>query len=155
MALRSSSLSQVNISEKTERERLVIAKEVVIKSLLPVVFETIKDEKREEVFDEWFGKLLSLITGAEKEEKKQSKEAALSQKKVVRIQPKVSENKATGKQIKKIWAVAHQLDYGKEDIEQIAGETCNVSHLSELDKWQASKVIDSLIAKLGVQEIYG
>lgn len=157
MALRSSSLSQVNISEKTERERNVIAKEVVVKTLLPVVFETVEEEEREEVFNKWFDKLFGLIRG--KEEVEELEEAADSQKKVVKIQSPRAKGpvaeKATERQMKKIWAVAHKLDYNKEDIERVAGSICNTSRLSELDKWQASKVIDGLLAELGVQEIYG
>jgi len=158
MALRSSSLSQVNISEKTERERNVIAKEVIVKSLLPVVFEEVEEEEREEVFDQWFGKLFGLICG-KGEIKEELEESADSQKKVVKIQsPRAKSTvteKATERQMKKIWAVAHKLDYGKEDIERVAGSVCNTSKLSELDKWQASKVIDGLLAELGVQEVYG
>ena len=56
-------VSQVNVSEKTERERLVIAKEVVIKALLPVVFDNVEEGQMDEVFDRWYGKLLNLITG--------------------------------------------------------------------------------------------
>jgi len=148
----------VNISEKTERERNVIAKEVVVKTLLPVVFEIVEEEEREGVFDQWFDKLFGLIKGRE-EVKEELEEAADSQKKVVKIQPPRAKGpvaeKATERQMKKIWAVAHKLDYNKEDIERIAGSVCNTSKLSELDKWQASKVIDGLLAELGVQEIYG
>ena len=158
MALRSSSLSQVNISEKTERERNVIAKEVIVKSLLPVVFEAVEEEEREEVFDQWFGKLFGLICG-KGEIEEESGESADSQREVVKIQSPRAKNtvseKATERQMKKIWAVAHKLDYGKEDIERVAGSICNTSKLSELDKWQASKVIDGLLAELGVQEVYG
>ena len=148
----------MNISEKTERERNVIAKEVVVKTLLPVVFEIVEEEEREGVFDQWFDKLFGLIKGRE-EVKEELEEAADSQKKVVKIQPPRAKGpvaeKATERQMKKIWAVAHKLDYNKEDIERIAGSVCNTSKLSELDKWQASKVIDGLLAELGVQEIYG
>ena len=158
MALRSSSLSQVNISEKTERERNVIAKEVIVKSLLPVVFEEVEEEEREEVFDQWFDKLFGLICGKGEIEEELEK-AADSQREVVKIQSPRAKNtvseKATERQMKKIWAVAHKLDYGKEDIERVAGSICNTSKLSELDKWQASKVIDGLLAELGVQEVYG
>ena len=58
-------VSQVNVSEKTERERLVIAKEVVIKALLPVVFDDVPEDEREQTFDDWYDKLLKLITGIE------------------------------------------------------------------------------------------
>ena len=57
-------INQLNISEKSERERLEIAKEVVIKTLVPVVFKDVEAEKREKVFDKWYQKLLALISGS-------------------------------------------------------------------------------------------
>jgi len=156
------SSSQLNVSVKTEGERLVIAKEVVIKSLLPVVFENVPEGEREEVFNEWYGKLLTLIKEENVEVKNASVETA--PKKPVPAPEEVkaearpvrsAEPKATEKQIKKIFALGHSLGFGKEELEEEAEKISGVSELSKLDKWQASKLIDSLDNILNIQEIYG
>jgi len=162
MALKESS-SQVNISEKTERERLVIAKEVVIKALLPVVFDDVPEDAREQTFDEWYDKLLNLVTG----EKPQPQPAKVvdTPKEVVDPPKKVAgqcvhpdspvENKATEKQIKKIFALGHNLNMGKEELEEEAFKVSGIDSLSQLSKSQASDLIDDLSAMEGIQEIYG
>ena len=156
--------SQVNVSEKTERERLVIAKEVVIKALLPVVFDDVPEDARESTFDDWYDKLLNLITGIEDdaqpvkvlsappvETPSTSKKA---QKAEVRPDSPV-ENKATDKQIKKIFALGHNLNLGKEELEEEAFKVSGIDSLSRLSKSQASDLIDDLSAMEGIQEVYG
>jgi hypothetical protein len=167
----------VNVSEKTDRERLVIAKEVVIKALLPVVFDDVPEDKREQTFDDWYGKLLNLITGIEDDaepvkvlnalpvetpgaSKKALKEegtgdtskAASPSKKNREDSP--LENKATDKQIKKIFAMGHTLNMGKEELEEEAFKVTGIDSLSELSKSQASDLIDDL-AQIGINDIYG
>ena len=124
----SNSLSQVNISEKTERERLVIAKEVVIKSLLPVVFEYVTPRQREAIFDKWYNKLLKLIL----DEKKAVAPVrpVAPQKNVVNM----PSDKLTQKQMKMIWALAHKLNISKEQLEAMTSHLYDASHLSSLDK---------------------
>jgi hypothetical protein len=155
--------SQVNISEKTERERLVIAKEVVIKSLLPVVFDNVEDDEMDEVFDRWYGKLLNLITG--EDGLVQSAKVIDSPKGIVDASKKIVkaevrpdspvENKATDKQIKKIFAMGHNLNMGKEELEEEAFKVSGIDSLSKLSKSQASDLIDDLSAMEGIQEVYG
>ena len=157
-------VSQVNVSEKTERERLVIAKEVVIKALLPVVFDDVPEDARESTFDDWYDKLLKLITGIEddaepvkvlnappKEIPGTSKKA---QKAEVRPDSPV-ENKATDKQIKKIFAMGHNLNLGKEELEEEAFKVSGIDSLSKLSKSQASDLIDDLSAKEDLVRLYG
>jgi len=161
-------------SGKSEGERLEIAKEVVIKALLPVVFEQVSEDEREQVFDEWFDKLLALIVddGTEMVEVVDTpKEVVPAQKKAVETQ-KVSEpskkemgaeplsmkhgEKATDeKQIKKIFALGHSLGFSKEELEEESEKVTGIPELSRLDKWQASNLIDSLSAMEGIQEVYG
>jgi hypothetical protein len=155
--------SQVNVSEKTERERLVIAKEVVIKALLPVVFDDVPEDEREQTFDRWYGKLLNLITGEEglvqpAKVVDTPKEVVDSSKKIVKAEVRPDspvENKATDKQIKKIFAIGHTLNMGKEELEEEAFKVSGIDSLSKLSKSQASDLIDDLSAMEGVQEIYG
>jgi len=157
-------VSQVNVSEKTERERLVIAKEVVIKALLPVVFDDVPEDARERTFDDWYGKLLNLITGIEDDAEPVKvlsappKETPGASKKdpgqCVRPDSPV-ENKATDKQIKKIFAMGHNLNMGKEELEEEAFKVSGIDKLSQLSKSQASDLIDDLSAMEGIQEIYG
>jgi len=164
-------------SGKSEGERLEIAKEVVIKALLPVVFEDVEEDEREQVFNEWFEKLLALIVddGTEMVEVVETpKEEVLGTQKKAPETPrqKVSEpskketgaeplsmrhsgEKATEKQIKKIFALGHNLNMGKEELEEEAEKVTGVPELSRLDKWQASNLIDSLSAMKGIQEVYG
>ena len=149
--------SSLNISEKTERERLVIAKEVVIKSLLPVVFGNVAEGKREATFDRWYNKLLGLIVN----EKKQvapvrpvapRKKAVAPQKNVVNM----PSDKLTQKQMKMIWALAHKLNISKEQLEAMTSHLYDASHLSSLDKQTASKFIDYLLEmKQDQQDLYG
>ena len=155
--------SQVNVSEKTERERLVIAKEVVIKALLPVVFDDVPEDEREQTFDRWYGKLLNLITGEEglvqpAKVVDAPKEVVDSSKKIVKAEVRSNspvENKATDKQIKKIFAMGHTLNMGKEELEEEAFKVSGIDSLSKLSKSQASDLIDDLSAMEGIQEIYG
>jgi len=154
-------VSQVNVSEKTERERLVIAKEVVIKTLLPVVFDDVPEDEREQTFDRWYGKLLNLITG----EKPQPAKVVDAPKGIVDASKKAPgqcvrpdspvENKATDKQIKKIFAMGHNLNMGKEELEEEAFKVSGIDSLSKLSKSQASDLIDDLSAMEGIQEVYG
>ena len=161
-------INQLNISEKSERERLVIAKEVVIKTLVPVVFESVEAEEREKVFDRWYQKLLALITGnsgagspyvsrdeledvvnglmqvlEEKEKKAEPRTKA---------QPKksASADSITEKQMRKIWAVGKNLGYAKEDLEKKAGKK-----LSQLTKREASRFIDTLSSEEDAVALYG
>ena len=162
MALKESS-SQMNGSVKTEGERLAIAKEVIIKALLPVVFSGIGRDEREQAFDRWYGKLLNLITG----EEGQAQPAKVVNTPKVVDTPKVKapqaevrpdspvENKATDKQIKKIFAMGHNLNMGKEELEEEAFKVSGIDSLSRLSKSQASDLIDDLSAMEGIQEIYG
>jgi hypothetical protein len=153
----------VNVSEKTDRERLVIAKEVVIKALLPVVFDDVSEDKREQTFDDWYGKLLNLITGIEDDAEPVKVLNALpvetpgaskkAQKAEVHSDSPV-ENKATDKQIKKIFAMGHTLNMGKEELEEEAFKVTGIDSLSELSKSQASDLIDDL-AQIGINDIYG
>jgi len=157
-------VSQVNVSEKTERERLVIAKEVVIKALLPVVFDDVPEDARERTFDDWYDKLLKLITGIEDDAEPVKvlsappKETPGASKKdpgqCVRPDSPV-ENKATDKQIKKIFAMGHNLNMGKEELEEEAFKVSGIDSLSQLSKSQASDLIDDLSAMEGIQEVYG
>ena len=155
--------SQVNISEKTERERLVIAKEVVIKALLPVVFENVPEDAREQTFDRWYGKLLNLITGEDGQVQPAKvidspKGIVDASKKIVKAEERTDspvENKATDKQIKKIFALGHNLNMGKEELEEEAFKVSGIDSLSHLSKSQASNLIDDLSAMEGIQEIYG
>jgi hypothetical protein len=161
----------VNVSEKTERERMVIAKEVVIKSLLPAVFQNVEKEKREEVFDRWYQKLLALVSGkdeggspyATREELEgvaQEIMRKVSGKKKTEPQGKVqplnkgqkvsSAYSITEKQMKKIWAVAHNLGLEKEELEEKAGK-----RLSELTKKEASRLIDKLLLEEDAAVLYG
>jgi len=154
----------VNVSEKTDRERLVIAKEVVIKALLPVVFDDVPEIARERTFDDWYGKLLKLITGIEDDAQpvkvlnappvETSSTSKKAQKAVVRPDSPV-ENKATDKQIKKIFAMGHTLNMGKEELEEEAFKVSGIDSLSRLSKSQASDLIDDLSAMEGIQEVYG
>ncbi len=162
MALKESS-SQTNGSVKTEGERLAIAKEVIIKALLPVVFDNVEEGQMDEVFDRWYGKLLNLITG----EDGQSQPAKVIDAPKVVDTPKVKapqaevrsdspvENKATDKQIKKIFAMGHNLNMGKEELEEEAFKVSGIDSLSHLSKSQASDLIDDLSAMEGIQEVYG
>ena len=166
----------ITTSGRTEGERLEIAKEVVIKALLPVVFEDVPEDEREQVFDEWFDKLLALIVddGTEMIEVVDTpKEVVPAQKKAAETsKQKVSEpskkemgaeplsmkhsgEKATEKQIKKIFALGHSLGIGKKELEEESEKVTGISELSRLDKWQASNLIDSLSAMEGIQEVYG
>jgi len=155
--------SQVNVSEKTERERLVIAKEVVIKALLPVVFDDVPEDEREQTFDRWYGKLLNLITGEEGLVQPAKvidapKGIVDASKKAVKAEVRPDspvENKATEKQIKKIFAMGHTLNMGKEELEEEAFKVSGIDSLSHLSKSQASDLIDDLSAMEGIQEIYG
>ena len=163
-------------SGKTEGERLEIAKEVVIKALLPVVFGEVNEDYREQVFDEWFDKLLALIVddGTEVVEVVDTpKEVVPAQKKDIEtpgqkapepskkemgaepLSMKHSGEKATEKQIKKIFALGHSLGIGKKELEEEAEKVTGVPELSKLDKWQASNLIDSLSATEGIKDIYG
>ena len=158
MAMSKKDLMQnISVSEKTERERLVIAKEVVIKSLLPVVFGNVKEDKREAVFDKWYEKLLALILDEKAIEKKavakapEKKEAVAPQKKVVNM----PSGKITQKQMKMIWAIAHKLQLNKEQLEGMSEEKYGVSRLSSLDKQTASKFIDYLLFMKDQEDLYG
>ena len=170
-------------SGKTEGERLEIAKEVVIKALLPVVFGEVNEDEREQVFDEWFDKLLALIVddGTEEVEVVDTPKVAPVQKVAAQgahqvaqgaVERKVSEpskkemgaeplsmkhsgEKATEKQIKKIFALGHSLGFSKEELEEESEKVTGIPELSRLDKWQASNLIDSLSAMEGIQEVYG
>ena len=142
--------SFVNVSEKTERERMVIAKEVIIKTLVPAVFENVTgDEKRKQVFAEWYQELYKLIIGTAAPAP-QPKPAPQAAKKVVRMQ----EDKATDKQIKMMFALARKMGWRKEDIEKEAQKT-HLPSISHLTKSQASKLIDGMLAIQGMNEIYG
>jgi hypothetical protein len=164
MALKESS-SQLNgsVSGKTEGERLAIAKEVIIKALLPVVFDKVEEGQMNEVFDRWYGKLLNLITGEEglaqpAKVVDSPKEVVDSSKKIVKAEVRPDspvENKATDKQIKKIFAMGHTLNMGKEELEEEAFKVSGIDSLSHLSKSQASDLIDDLSAMEGIQEIYG
>ena len=162
-------------SGKSEGERLEIAKEVVIKALLPVVFEQVSEDDREQVFDEWFDKLLALIVddGTEMVEVVDTpKEVNTPKVAQGAVEKKVSEpskkemgaeplsmrhsgEKATEKQIKKIFALGHSLGLSKEELEEESEKVTGIPELSRLDKWQASNLIDSLSAMEGIQEVYG
>ena len=119
MALKES--SQMNGSVKTESDRLAIAKEVIIKTLLPVVFSSVGRDEREQTFDRWYGKLLNLITGEEGQVQPAKvidspKGIVDASKKIVKAEERTDspvENKATDKQIKKIFAMGHTLNMGK------------------------------------------
>jgi hypothetical protein len=162
MALKESS-SQMNGSVKTEGERLVIAKEVIIKALLPVVFGSVGRDEMDEVFDRWYGKLLSLITGEEGQAQPAKvidtpKGIVDRERSVVKAEVRPDspvENKATDKQIKKIFALGHNLNMGKEELEEEAFKVTSIDSLSKLSKSQASDLIDDLSAMEGIQEIYG
>ena len=165
----------ITTSGRTEGERLEIAKEVVIKALLPVVFEDVPEDDREQVFNEWFDKLLALIVddGTEMVEvvdtpkevvPAQKKAAETSKQKVYEPSKKETGTeplsmkhgeKATEKQIKKIFALGHSLGIGKKELEEESEKVTGVPELSRLDKWQASNLIDSLSAMEGIQEVYG
>ena len=161
-------------SGKSEGERLEIAKEVVIKALLPVVFGDVPEDEREQVFNEWFDKLLALIVddGTEMVEVVDTpKEVVPAQKKAVITQKaqessknetgmeplsmKHSGEKATEKQIKKIFALGHSLGFSKEELEEESEKVTGIPELSRLDKWQASDLIDSLSAMEDIKDIYG
>ena len=163
MALKESN-SQMNGSVKTEGERLAIAKEVIIKALLPVVFDNVEEGQMDEVFDRWYGKLLNLITGEDgfvQPAKVIDTPKGIiidSSKKVVKAEVHPDspvENKATDKQIKKIFAMGHTLNMGKEELEEEAFKVTSIDSLSKLSKSQASDLIDDLSAMEGIQEIYG
>ena len=160
-------------SGKSEGERLEIAKEVVIKALLPVVFEQVPEDERDQVFNEWFDKLLALIVddgtemvevvGTPKEvvqgcQKKDvetpGQKVSEPSKKEMGAEP-LSRDRATEKQIKKIFALGHSLGIGKKELEEESEKVTGVPELSRLDKWQASNLIDSLSAMKGIQEVYG
>ena len=156
--------SQVNVSEKTERERLVIAKEVVIKALLPVVFDDVPEDEREQTFDDWYGKLLKLITGIEDDAQPVKVlnappvETPGTSKKIVKAEVRSDspvENKATDKQIKKIFAMGHTLNMGKEELEGEAFKVLGIDSLSQLSKSQASDLIDDLSSKEDLVRLYG
>ena len=164
-------------SGKTEGERLEIAKEVVIKALLPVVFEDVPEDEREQVFNEWFDKLLALIVddgtgmvevvdtpkevvpGAQKKDvETPGQKVSEPSKKEMGAEPlsmRHSGEKATEKQIKKIFALGHSLGIGKKELEEESEKVTGVPELSRLDKWQASNLIDSLSATEGIKDIYG
>ncbi|MGC8758172.1 hypothetical protein [Caldisericum sp.] len=163
MALKESS-SQTNGSVKTEGERLAIAKEVIIKALLPVVFDNeYPEEIREEIFDRWYGKLLNLITGEDGlvqpvKVKDSPEEVVNPPKKIVKAEVRPDspvENKATDKQIKKIFAMGHNLNLGKEELEEEAFKVSGIDSLSQLSKSQASDLIDDLSTMEGIKDIYG
>ena len=162
MALKESS-SQMNGSVKTEGERLAIAKEVIIKALLPVVFDNVEEGQMDEVFDRWYGKLLNLITGEEEQAQPAKiidapKEVVDSSKKIVKAEVRTDspvENKATDKQIKKIFAMGHNLKMGKEELEEEAFKVTGIDSLSQLSKSQASDLIDDLSAKEDLVRLYG
>jgi hypothetical protein len=164
-----------NNSARTEEERMEIAKEVIIKVLLPEVFRNVPDDKREEVFDRWYAKLLNLIT-----EKPQPQNVATApqpqpvaatpqpqpvaptpQKEVDESkneEPEIpADNRITQKQLKMIFGLARQLDWNKEQIEKKAFDLVGVSNLSKLTKSQASTLIDVLIllANDDIKAIYG
>jgi hypothetical protein len=153
----------MNGSVKTEGERLAIAKEVIIKALLPVVFDNVEEGQMDEVFDRWYGKLLNLITGEERLAQPAKvidapKEVVDSSKRAPKAEVRPDspvENKATDKQIKKIFAMGHTLNMGKEELEEEAFKVSGIDSLSKLSKSQASDLIDDLSAMEGIQEIYG
>ena len=161
-------INQLNISEKSERERLVIAKEVVIKTLVPVVFKDVEAEEREKVFDRWYQKLLALITGSggagspyvSKDELEdvvnglmqvlEEKEKKAEPRKKAQPKKNVSTDSITEKQMRKIWAVGRNLGYAKEDLEKKAGKG-----LSQLTKKEASRLISELLSEEDVEVLYG
>ena len=166
----------ITTSGRTEGERLEIAKEVVIKALLPVVFEDVLEDDRDQVFNEWFDKLLALIVddgmemvevvdtpkevvqGCQKKDVETSKQKVSEpSKKEMGAEPLSMRHgeKATEKQIKKIFALGHSLGFSKEELEEESEKVTGVPELSRLDKWQASNLIDSLSAMEGIQEVYG
>ena len=65
------------------------------------------------------------------------------------------ENKATDKQIKKIFAMGHTLNMGKEELEEEAFKVTGIDSLSQLSKSQASDLIDDLSAKEDLVRLYG
>lgn len=163
MAL-SGNVSQVNVSEKTERERLVITNEVVIKALLPVVFDDVPEDARERTFDDWYDKLFKLITGIEDDAEPMRvlnappKETPGTSKKDPGqcVHPdSLLENKVTDKQIKKIFAMGHTLNMGKEELEEEMFKVSGIDSLSQLSKSQACDLIDDLSTMEGIQEVYG
>ena len=155
-----------NNSARTEEERVEIAKEVIIKVLIPEVFRNVPDDKREEVFDRWYTKLLNLIN--EKSQPQPVAPAPQPQPVAPAPQKEVEENKTaepeipadnriTQKQLKMIFGLAKQLDWNKEQIEKKALDLVGVSNLSKLTKSQASTLIDVLIllANDDIKAIYG
>ena len=165
----------ITTSGKSEGERLEIAKEVVIKALLPVVFEDVPEDDREQVFNEWFDKLLALIvddgTGmvevvdtpkevntpkvAQGAVERKVSEPSKKEMGAEPLSMKHSGEKATEKQIKKIFALGHSLGFSKEELEEESEKVTGIPELSRLDKWQASNLIDSLSATEGIKDIYG
>ena len=117
----------------------------------------------DEVFDRWYGKLLNLITGEEGLAQPAKvvdapKGIVDASKKAVKAEERSDspvENKATDKQIKKIFAMGHTLNMGKEELEEEAFKVSGIDSLSHLSKSQASDLIDDLSAMEGIQEIYG
>jgi len=150
-----------NNSARTEEERVEIAKEVIIKVLLPEVFRNVPDDKREEVFDRWYAKLLNLIN--EKSQPQpvapapQPQPVAPAPQPQPQSQPPQPDDNITQKQLKMIFGLARQLDWNKEQIEKKAFELVGVSNLSKLTKPQASTLIDVLIllANDDIKAIYG
>jgi len=65
------------------------------------------------------------------------------------------ENKATDKQIKKIFAMGHTLNMGKEELEEEAFKVTSIDKLSQLSKSQASNLIDDLSAMEDLVRLYG
>jgi len=150
-----------NNSARTEEERVEIAKEVIIKVLLPEVFRNVPDDKREEVFDRWYAKLLNLIN--EKSQPQpvapapQPQPVAPAPQPQPQSQPPQPDDNITQKQLKMIFGLAKQLDWNKEQIEKKAFDLVGVSNLSKLTKSQASTLIDVLIllANDDIKAIYG
>ena len=150
-----------NNSARTEEERVEIAKEVIIKVLLPEVFRNVPDDKREEVFDRWYAKLLNLITEKPQPQNvataPQPQPVAPAPQPQPQSQPPQPDDNITQKQLKMIFGLAKQLDWNKEQIEKKAFDLVGVSNLSKLTKAQASTLIDVLIllANDDIKAIYG
>ena len=51
--------------------------------------------------------------------------------------------------------MGHNLNMGKEELEEEAFKVSGIDSLSQLSKSQASDLIDDLSAMEGIQEIYG
>jgi hypothetical protein len=146
-------VNEVSVDRSGRQSEEMIAKEVIVKVLVPAVFEnvTMDDGADELVFDRWYKKLYELLIGSVPENGKGAnplqEKAPMKKQDVVPVPAMHNDStvtvsdKITDKQIKKIFVLAREKEILKEAVESHARKP-----ISSLSKKEASAVIDWLIS---------